>query len=239
MTRLIWCQGGNYESAKLAVDNGWWYGFRSDESHHAFNLNPVALIDSKWVKPDWWHHLQVCRGLHPWLATVPDTMSVKELPRTLRQAEQISRYCEQVLIVPKAMGIIGELPRTIGGKPVILGYSIPTGYGSTTLPAVDFLGWPVHLLGGNARYQLGLSNYLSVISIDGNMPWRLARRGIVITERGTAGRTIRELDGEKWPHDGAHLECLRRSLVNLRGYWSRNRIIQWRGKDGKPEVSGV
>lgn len=233
--RLIWCQGGNRESSRLAVSAGWWYGFRSDDSHAAAELGPAALLDSHWEagKVDWPKHLRVADRVRPWLATIPDTMTLAEVPRTLRQAEQIAPYCDKLLIVPKLEGVIDELPREIAGKPVVLGYSVPTGYGGTPVSEFAFQGWPVHLLGGSARRQAELCCYLRVISADGNIAWRLARRGIICTNRGTGGETIKQADGKRWAGDNAHLEALRRSLINLRKFWS-HRKIEWR-----EEVEGV
>lgn len=228
--RLIWCQGGNPCSARLAVEAGWWYGFRSDGNDYAAELGPVALLDSHWIDPDWTRHLRTAARVRPWLATVPDTMAVEELPRTLAQAEEIAPHCERVLVVPKCPGVIDQLPREVGGKPVVLGYSVPTSYGGTELPLWDFTGWPVHLLGGNPRRQAEMCGYLRVESIDGNLAWRMARKGIVVTTRGTGGQTLTQMDGRRWDGDG-HLEALRRSLVNLRAFWSR-RAIEWRAREG-------
>ena len=227
---MIWCQGGNPRSARLAVESGWWYGFRSDSNHYAQELGPVALLDSHWEmgKVDWPRHLKTAAEVRPWLATVPDTMTEEQLPLTLAQAEELSPHCEQVLIVPKAPGLIERIPREIKGKRVVLGYSVPTSYGGTELPLWDFAGWPVHLLGGSAREQCELCGYLNVVSADGNVAWFLARRGIVVTDGGVGGKTVRQMDGQRWAGEHGHLEALRRSFVNLRRFWERHRTIQWR-----------
>lgn len=227
--RLIWCQGGNPASVRLAIEAGWWYGFRSDNNHYAERFGPVALLDSHWqaAKVDWPRHVAVAARLRPLLATVPDTMSTAEVDRTLRQAEQLAPHCATLLVVPKAADIILQIPRQIAGVPIILGYSVPTSYGGSELPLWDYLGWPIHLLGGNARRQLDCCRYLHVVSADGNLAWRLARRGIVITPSGRAGQTLRQADGQRFCGP-AHLESLRRSLLNLRQFWSRHFSIDWR-----------
>jgi len=226
--KLIWCQGGNKRSAGLAVAAGWGYGFRSDDKHFADELGPVALLDCHWEQPDWQRHLDVAATVKPMLATVPDVLSLDQLPDTLRQAKLLAPLCSALLIVPKCADLIPLLPREIDGKLVVLGYSIPTGYGGTPLPLWEFKGWPTHLLGGSARDQLDLCGYLNVISCDGNVAWRLARRGIIVTEHGIGGPSILEADGQRWPAEDAHLECLRRSLVNLKKFWNRHRKIEWR-----------
>jgi hypothetical protein len=228
--RLIWCQSGNPASARLAVAAGWWYGFRSDGNHYASELGPVAILDSHWEEDriDWPRHLDQAAQHRPWLATVPDVLALGELDRALLRGEEIAPHCDRVLVVPKAEGIIERLPRALGGKPVVLGYSVPTSYGGTELGLWSFQGWPVHLLGGNARTQADLCRYLRVVSADGNLAWRLARRGIVVNERGVAGPTLRQMDGQSWPARGAHLEALRRSLANLRTFWGRHAEVEWR-----------
>lgn len=226
--RLVWCQGGNAQSARLAVGAGWWYGFRSDDNNYAAELGPVAMLDCHWENPDWQRHLALAARHRPWLATVPDTMTEADTDRTVRQAEEIAPFCDHPLVVPKAPGVIRRLPRKVGGKTLVLGYSVPTAYGGTELGVWDFAGWPVHLLGGNPRRQLDLARYMDTVSVDGNLAWRLARRGIVMKENGAAGRSIREYDGGRWHGEGAHLEALRRSLASLKTFWGRHTRVEWR-----------
>src|SRR5262245_7707935 len=226
--RLVWCQGGNPRSARLAVAAGWWYGFRSDSNHYADELGPVALVDVRWdARVDWPRHLDVVARLRPYLAAVPDVLAPAEFDRALRQAEQLAAHASP-LVVPKCYGLTADLPREFRGRPVVLGFSVPTSYGGTPLPVWEFAGWPVHLLGGNARRQVEYCSYMRVVSADGNLAWRLARRGIVVTPRGTAGRTLRDADGVRWPGPDAPLEALRRSLVNLRQFWDRSVAVDWR-----------
>jgi hypothetical protein len=233
--RLIWCQDGNPASARLAVRDGWWYGFRSDGTHHADELGPTALLDCHWIDPDWKKHLRVAAEVSPWIAAVPDTMVLDEVQRTIDQGNEIAPHCDKVMVIPKCDGVIERLPREIGGKPVVLGYSIPTAYGGTTVPASDFSGWPVHLLGGNTRRQIECFRSMpGAISADGNLAWRLARRGIVVTEGGYAGKTIKQEDGRRWPHGNAHLEALYRSLGNIRPLWAKYATIDYCPRRGQP-----
>ncbi len=229
--RLIHCQGGNPASARLAVAAGWWYGFRSDDNHHAQEIGPVALLDCEWTAPDWPRHLAAAAEHRPWLGAVPDVMMETDTDRAVRQAEEIAPYCcLGPLLIPKAEGVIDRLPHTVGGKSVVLGYSVPTGYGASPLGLWSYVGWHVHLLGGNARRQAELCGYLRVVSADGNLAWRLARRGVVVKENGAAGRTLRQADGERFAGHGP-LEAFRRSLVNLREFWGRRAAVEWRPAD--------
>lgn len=226
--RLIWCQGGNPASARLAVGAGWWYGFRSDGNHYAAGLGPVALLDCDWTAPDWPRHLDAAAEHRPWLAVVPDVMAEADADRAVRQAEALAPHCGLgPLLVPKAEGVVPRLPRTVGGRPVVLGYSVPTSYGGSELGLWSYRGWPVHLLGGNARRQADLAGYLDVVSADGNLAWRLARRGVVVGPNGAAGPTLRQADGGRFAGHGP-LEALRRSLENLRAFWGRRAAVEWR-----------
>ncbi len=155
-------------------------------------------------------------------------MALEEIERALRRAEELAPYCDHPLIIPKAPGVIGRLPREIGGKALVLGYSVPTSYGGTELCVWDFAGWPVHLLGGNARRQVELCGYMDVISVDGNLAWRLARRGVTVRENGAAGPTLKQADGQRWSGENGCLEALRRSLINLKSFWLRHTEVYWR-----------
>jgi hypothetical protein len=204
----------------MAVSHGWWYGARSDDT--IYPLAPLALLDVDWKRPDWERHLEQAATYLPGLAVVPDVMGLGEIDRALAQAEALSRYCENAVIVPKDYGIIARLPAEVCGKALVLGYSIPTTYGGSPVPLWEFGRRPVHLLGGNPRRQLELFGYLNVKSLDGNLAWRLARRGVVMTARGIAGPTLKACDGRRWPARDMPLEALRRSLVNLRSFWDRH-----------------
>lgn len=227
--RLIWCQGGNREASALAVSHGWWYGFRSDDSNWAAALGPVEFIDCHWEEDrlDWGAHLRCLARCPARMATVPDVMDAADVPLCLSRAEEVAQFCTP-LIVPKAPGVAEMIPAVIGGREVILGYSVPTSYGGTEVPLWEFRGRKVHLLGGSAVKQYGLMGYANVVSADGNVAWRLARKGIVVNERGSGGKTVKQQDGSRWAGEDAHLEALRRSLVNLRSFWSRRTTVDWR-----------
>ena len=88
--------------------------------------------------------------------------------------EAIAPYVQRICLIPKVNGGIARLPRQIDGKPVILGFSVPTSFGGTTVPLVEFQGWQVHLLGGSPKaqydhYERMTSIGAEVTSADGNM----------------------------------------------------------------------
>jgi hypothetical protein len=102
------------------------------------------------------------------MATVLDWEREDQLPEVLGWAEEVAQYVEQIVLIPKVQGGVSKLPHRIGGKSVVLGYSVPTRYGGTSLFLQEFQGWPVHLLGGQPHKQMELACYLNVASVDGN-----------------------------------------------------------------------
>jgi len=142
----------------------------------------------------------------------------------LEWAEEAAQFSKVVMIVPKVTGIIARLPRTIGGADVRLGYSVPTKHGGTFVPAWEFSGWPVHLLGGSPHKQRELSAYFDTVSIDGNMFQKMAVRYcsfyVVNSRRYKRGHwpSLLEADGKKWG-EGAPYEAFRRSCANIIAMW--------------------
>jgi hypothetical protein len=149
-------------------------------------------------------------------------------------AEEAAQYVERVLIVPKVIGGIPDIPRRIGGRDVVLAYSVPTRYAGTQLPVWEFAGWPIHLLGGSPQAQMQMWRYLNniadVVSADGNYAQKMATRYCQFWVSGTARYainrwwpTLREADGETWG-DGtneadAPYEAFRRSCQNIVAAW--------------------
>lgn len=169
---LIYCAGGSRRFGEIARAEGFAYGCRSD---HAPSYPPV-FVDLDWRKPDLDHHLGFVALHQPRLAVAPDVTDLGQLPATLRYAEQLARYVEKVILVPKVPGMIERLPR----EPwLLLGYSVPTRYGGADGTLLwEWAGWPVHLLGGSPAAQLNLAHYLDVFSADGNAAQRAALRGV-------------------------------------------------------------
>lgn len=218
--RLIYCHGGNAKAAAVAKACGWETGSRSDKAIYE-EARPLALLDIEWRGYDWMNHLAVARTERPWLAAVPDVETTAQLSIALEQAEELAPYCDRLLVIPKVFGLTAQLPRSIGGNPLVLGFSVPTKYGGTSVPLHEFDGWPVHLLGGNPRNQRFLAARLSnVMSVDGNVCHKLSMRGVYYSDRGSSSPSIERMDGKRW-HDNAEMpyEALRRSLTNLKTFW--------------------
>lgn len=177
---LIYCADGNARFGQIAINAGFTYGAQPlRKFYHPIefaDLHPSAI-------PPKDAYIAALATHKPRLATVADWTSPEQLPEILEWAEEAAAHVETVIIIPKVIGGISVLPRVIGGKPVRLGYSVPTKHGGTELPIWEFGGWSTHLLGGSPQQQMKLAHYLNVTSIDGNMAQKMAtgntRSGII------------------------------------------------------------
>lgn len=58
--------------------------------------------------------------------------------------------------------------------------------------------------------------------------WHVLLQVLVFLAVFFAGKTLRGHDGSRWGGDNAPLEALRRSLENLRTFWDRRAVVDWR-----------
>lgn len=172
MIDLIYCAGGNRRFAEIAINAGFLYGSQLPETVYY----PIYFADQDWKKPDRVRYMAALSEHRPHLASVLDWERSEQLPEVLSWAEEAAQYVEAVMIIPKVQGGVSQLPRAIAGRPVRLGYSVPTKFGGTELPIWEFAGWPVHLLGGSPHRQMELRKYLNVKSADGNYHGLKARK---------------------------------------------------------------
>jgi hypothetical protein len=212
---LIYCHGGNRAAASVARECGWDVGSRSDKVIYD-EARPLALLDIHWTRYDWRSHLAVASAEHPWMAAVPDLESHAHLRQCMEQAEDLAPHCTRLMLIPKAYDAIDLIPEVVGGTSVVLGYSVPTTYGGTSVPLWEFGQRPVHLLGGSPRAQKAVARYLNVVSLDGNMAWKIASR---FTRSYAADGSHGGQDGQSI-ESGAPMEALRKSLMNLREFWA-------------------
>lgn len=188
------------------------------------------FADQNYKKPDFDRYLAAVEEHKPRIATVIDWMRDEQLAEVMMWAEAIAPHVETVIIIPKIAGGIARLPKTVGGKPVRLGYSVPTSYGGTGVSLAEFGRWPVHLLGGSPSEQYKLSRRLNVASVDGNYCQLMSRYNQYFVPDGAANfaknkcwPTLRESDGSRWG-DGsdtadAPYEAFRRSCEAILAMW--------------------
>jgi GNAT superfamily N-acetyltransferase len=180
------------------------------------------------------------------MATVLDWEREDQLPEVLRWAEAAAEYvAETIILIPKVMGGIDRLPRQIGGREVRLGYSVPTKFGATGIPAWEFAGWPVHLLGGSPHRQHDLTRYMDVRSVDGNYAMKLAQRNAqVYSSIRLPGAHV-----QRWP---SLVEAYQRiewdapaaawelSCINIRAMWlGAPTFIRWGLEKDLPAIKRI
>lgn len=218
---LIYCADGNKRLAEIAVNAGYEYGIQLPGKPHY----PLYFADQDWKQPNREAYMKALEKHRPHMATVLDWEHDEQMPEVLSWAEEAAAIVEVVLIIPKVFGGVAKLPRTIGGVPIRLAYSVPTKYGGTQVPAWEFSGWPVHLLGGSPQKQMELSAYFDVRSIDGNMANKLATERCQFWVPGNAQQaknrwwpTLKEagikVDGDA-PYEAFQLSC-----ENIMAAWS-------------------
>lgn len=162
---LIYCAGGNTRLARIAIDEGFLYGARSDDIRE---LRCDGLVDIDWRRYDWRRHLNAITLHRPRYAVAPDVLSLREVPRVLRLAQQIADCSARPVIVPKVPGVVRYIPREF-----LVGVSVPTTYAGFLPPIAELVGREVHLLGGSPRQQRELwlhycTEGVNVVSADAN-----------------------------------------------------------------------
>lgn len=211
----------------IAVAAGFRYGSQLPETVYG----PLYFADQDWRRPNRPAYMAALARHRPTIATVLDWEREEQLPDVLDWAEEAAQHVERVLIVPKVIGGIPRLPRRIGGKDVVLAYTVPTKFGGAPIPVWEWAGWPVHLLGGPPHHQILIWTYLrgrcDVISADGNYAQKMATRwcqfwtpGTVRHARNRWWPTLFEADGRRWPSDGPY-EAFRRSCDNIVRAWRK------------------
>lgn len=226
---LIYCADGNRRFAEIAIDAGFKYGAQVPNTVY---FEPF-FCDQDWKRPNREKYIAALAQHKPHIASVLDFERQEQLSEVLGWAEDAAQHADVVMIIPKVIGGIDQLPRTIGGKPVRLGYSVPTKFSGTQVPVWEFAGWPIHLLGGSPRAQFRLSHYLNVTSVDGNMFQLMAvKYGAYFTINRIPGArnhpwpTLKESNGGTLWGDGSAkadvpYEAFRRSCKNIMAMWKQ------------------
>lgn len=221
--RLIFCADGNKRHAQIASDAGWLYGARLPPRGIA-NL-PLYFADQDYHHPNRQRYMAELAQRRPCVATVLDWEQDEQLPEVLSWAEEAAQHArDAVIIVPKVPGRLGDIPRQIGDKEVILGYSVPSSYGGSPIGLWELAGWPVHLLGGSPQAQHEIYRHIrglcDVRSVDGNMAKKNANsRCLYWTAKKSKVGHWQNINGEV--EDNAPDECIRRSCANIVEAWQK------------------
>jgi hypothetical protein len=218
---LIYCAGGNKEFAQIAIDSGFLFGSKLPSTIY----HDIYFADQNWKKPNIDKYIRELNKYKPKVATVLDLEYVEQLDEVMIWADKVSAIVDTVIIIPKVSGVIGNIPRTINGSKIRLGYSVPTKYGGTTVDIKEFDGWPVHLLGGSPHQQMKLFNEMNVESVDGNMHKKIALNFIKFWEKKNsgAGGTWKRLDD--FSGREKVLKTFERSCINIFEAWSSITVV--------------
>jgi hypothetical protein len=191
---------------RIAARYGWLPGARYTNLRDVRDCAAVAFIDIDWKNYDFEQHMRAVKATRPHLTVARDVEHYSDLKSVLRQAEQLARYADRVIVVPKDKRLIPQL-RSIASD-FILGFSVPTRYGHTPIPIHYFDAWPVHLLGGRPDKQRLLAQVMNVVSVDCNRFTLDAAYGDYFD-----GETFR-------PHPaGGYERCVADSLKNINKLW--------------------
>lgn len=225
---LIYCADGNARFAEIAIEAGFTYGAQLPNKVY---FSP-EFVDQNWKDPDLYIYTASVAEYRPRMATVLDWELPDQLPTVLAWAETIAIFVDTIIIIPKVIGGISQLPTKINGRQIRLGYSVPTSFGGTQVPIWEFNKWPIHLLGGSPKKQFELSHYLNVVSLDGNYHLKMATKYNQFfvydgSARYASNRwwpTLRESNNGKNWGDGtdkadAPYEAFRRSCQAIKKMW--------------------
>jgi hypothetical protein len=192
----------------LAAQSGWYPAARytnlRDIRKVAFRK--VGFLDIHWKQYNFLRHLESVRDAAPLITVARDIESIWDTEAILREAEALARHAAFVVIVPKDPRLARKLDALVP-REYILGYSVPTRYGGTSIPP-EFFTRPVHLLGGRPDIQRRLGALMPVVSLDCN--------------RFTLDAAFGDFfDGKRFrPHPrGGYRRCLTDSIKNIDMLW--------------------
>lgn len=216
---LIMCAGKNKRYAESALKYGWLYGAQLPCTIYA----PVWFVDQNWRKPDREKYMQALAKHKPTMATVIDLERYDQFEEVMDWAEEASRYAKYIVIIPKIFSIIDDIPERINTSKIIVGYSVPTKFGGSSVPLWEFRDRPVHLLGGSPHKQMELFHYLNVFSADGNMASKMATKFVSFwsKKKGKTGHWVQLQEIGRGDEQGAPYTAFEMSMQNIMEAWQQ------------------
>lgn len=196
---------------RIAKRYGWLPGARYSNLRDIRGIDDVGLIDIDWEQYSFRQHLEAVKAVKPLMTVARDLTSVRDTERLLHQIAALREHVRYVIVVPKTRQF-PTVSERFRRRYHILGYSVPTGYGSTSVPLAHFSKRKVHLLGGRPTAQFNLARQLNVVSLDCNS----------ITIDAAFGKYF---DGSKCvkAQRSSYLRCLEASLEGINSMWERSR----------------
>jgi hypothetical protein len=177
----------------MACEAGFYYGIQSGNKvckYHSEKWHKILFIDNNYKDYDHQKHLDYIIEYKPKYATTRDLMTKEQceslgityydFDTVMVMAEEIEKYADNVIIIPK-YDCLDDIPERY-----VLGYSVPTSHGGTPLPIEMFSGRRIHLLGGSWKNQLTHYEKVKddVVSIDHNYISSISRYGTFVLSDG-------------------------------------------------------
>ncbi|MER7487932.1 ParB/RepB/Spo0J family partition protein [Streptomyces sp. NPDC126497] len=154
----------------------------------------LGFMDNEWHDYNHAKHVKAVAETKPKYATVRDVMTKAQcetagiefypLEQILDMAAEVAEHADHVIVIPK-YDCLDKIP-----DEYVIGFSVPTSYGGTPMPAEALAGRRVHLLGGswaNQRRYLALLGD-DVVSLDNNHLGRIAEFGSFYLPSGQVAR---------------------------------------------------
>jgi hypothetical protein len=196
---------------EIAAAHGWLPGARYTNLRDTKRIGRLGFLDINWRKYDFTRHIEAARLTRPVMTIARDIEDGRDLKRIVDQAFKLLEFARHVILVPKDRLLEKRLGVAIPEE-FVLGFSVPTRYGGTTLSPLAFKR-PVHLLGGRPDVQRALADKMPVVSIDANRFTLDAAFGDYFD-----GDTFR-------PHPlGGYHNCLIDSVRNISALWMNYRV---------------
>lgn len=187
---------------------GWYPGARYTNLRTVRQFDRLGFLDIDWRRYCFESHLLALQKTRPVLSVARDVLCVSEIDSIRREVDQILLYASYAIVVPKDNRIRQRDLENWGDR-VIMGYSVPSKYGSTNI-SPELLQGPVHLLGGSPVNQRRLAEIMNVVSFDNN--------SIAITAR--YGRYFDGVKEQTHPSKNLFYEdCIYRSLQGINLLW--------------------
>lgn len=185
--------GPSWSVVRVAMSMGWHPGVISSVAMGTLTKHyeryprdkRIMFIDNEWHEYDHAQHVAAVEKFTPKYCTTRDVLTKQQaeeagveympLSMILEHAEHLAGFAENVIVIPK-YDCIDDIPEKF-----MLGYSVPSSYGGSQLPAEAFAGRRVHLLGGPWKTQRAYLNLLGddIVSLDNNNVLLISRFGQV------------------------------------------------------------
>lgn len=159
----------------------------------------LGFMDNEWHDYDHGAHVAAVAETRPKYATVRDVMTKAQceaagvdfysLDEILDMASEVAEHADHVIIIPK-YDCLDQIP-----DQYVIGFSVPTSYGGTPMPASALRGRRVHLLGGSWKNQRSYLDILGddVVSLDNNYLLKVCEFGNFTYPDGSSGQ-LQQLD---------------------------------------------